>query len=466
MLRKMNMPSAAAVGFAVALLAAHAEVAPLPEAIDTFNRTNLERYAENPEMLVRPGLLADRKGRVIHIPASSTGIGKHDPVEFLLIAPASGHDYEAFAVAYAKPSDVHAALQFIGLEPGRSVSFPYLAFWPKGERVNVTISCRSASAWSGRVAAETLVQNRRINASLPVSGFAFVGSRWITEPDGTNRSYRADVVEPHAIISLYNETGTVLDLPRQVLQNDVYDSQFPNPHYLATTNDVFDFEIRPVRAPGEYRVRDLELRVSATAGQAPALKDLVFSLDAADDRQTSGIPVANAPLPDVIKVFSTIVSNDIDPYVSVHFADAVPIDIARQVSAVLAGVESEKGIRLEPPAEGQLYYKAFTPDERHRRREDRIAQPWELHVPAQGSTNRCFLVHIKEIWKDDQLRPDLEATDYPIETSADLRRALDTLGPGLPVILVFAEPGVRHGELMRLLAPAMSTHGTVHVFTD
>ena len=45
-----------------------------------------------------------------------------------------------------------------------------------------------------------------------------------------------------------------------------------------------------------------------------------------------------------------------------------------------------------------------------------------------------------------------------------LRTLIDEHGPGLPVILVFAEPAVTHGELMRMLSPVMSTHGTVHVF--
>jgi hypothetical protein len=63
-------------------------------------------------------------------------------------------------------------------------------------------------------------------------------------------------------------------------------------------------------------------------------------------------------------------------------------------------------------------------------------------------------------------RPELKVTEYAVGSGADVRRKLDELGPGLRVILVYAPPTLTYGQLMGFVGPALSTHGTVHVYLD
>ena len=72
-------------------------------------------------MFVRPGLLANRAEKWVKIQAEAVGASTNSPCEFMLIAEASGHDYESLMVSFAKPSDVHEALVFTGMNPGMPV---------------------------------------------------------------------------------------------------------------------------------------------------------------------------------------------------------------------------------------------------------------------------------------------------------------------------------------------------------
>ena len=69
-------------------------------------------------------------------------------------------------------------------------------------------------------------------------------------------------------------------------------------------------------------------------------------------------------------------------------------------------------------------------------------------------------------WEDDQPDPILDATDYPLEHPGGLPGKLAELGPGMPVILVFAPPELRFDEMMAYIGPVMDTHGLVHVYLE
>ena len=75
-------------------------------------------YEGNSDVLVLPGLVADRKERKVDILVEATGLAGGAVAEFLLVDQSSSHGYEALLWSFAKPSDVHAALLFIGLRPG------------------------------------------------------------------------------------------------------------------------------------------------------------------------------------------------------------------------------------------------------------------------------------------------------------------------------------------------------------
>src|SRR5882672_4122693 len=100
---------------------------------------NQKQFKDNQDYLVLPGLLADRKEKTVRLYGRATGLGPGDPVEFFIIPADSGKDYESLTVAFVKPSDVDRALKFIGMKAGRPVNYTENQYWPKGERVLMSV---------------------------------------------------------------------------------------------------------------------------------------------------------------------------------------------------------------------------------------------------------------------------------------------------------------------------------------
>ncbi|GAI08008.1 unnamed protein product, partial [marine sediment metagenome] len=171
-------------------------------------------------------------------------------------------------------------------------------------------------------------------------------------------------------------------------------------------------------------------------------------------------------LNEMLEKFAKMTETGHDPFVTLRFGDDLTLKAVHDLCVILSSIETEKGIRIEPPLPGHLYYKAFMPDESFRQREERISQPWELHLSVENSKITGVLTQIEQIWKDGKVWPDLKVKDYPVADPEALRKELDNRGPGLPVVLVFAQSGVTYGQLTTFIKPVLSTHPTIHVFAD
>jgi hypothetical protein len=433
------------------------------ETVARGHQANLERYKGNTDMFLRPGVLADRKAKRVVVQVQTTALNRNDPIEFFLITDTGGHDYEALAAALALPSDIYRALVFIGMEPGRGVDVDKLCFWPKGERVKMTFSPPGGNG-SGPIAAEDLVLDRDRDKPLPPVGLVFVGGPVAPAGAGsTQMLYAIDSAGPGSVAATYNEPITLLDVPRQAAQSDVYGHLTVNPGVELPSLQLMEATLEPERKDGSKRVMDLVLEAAPRPASSNAtVRDLVFRLRAAGDK-TLG---ENLPLDQVLRTFSDLVKDSRDPCVTLQIADDMTLGLVRELCAVLASVETEDGIRMEPPPARHLYYKAFLPKDEMKDRNERIMQPWELRLAGPDTAPTGTLVRIEEVWRDERIRPDLKVTEHPVATPAALRERLDKLGPGLRVILVFARPSLTHGALMRFLDPALPTHPTVHVFLD
>jgi hypothetical protein len=70
------------------------------------------------------------------------------------------------------------------------------------------------------------------------------------------------------------------------------------------------------------------------------------------------------------------------------------------------------------------------------------------------------------VWRDREVWPELKITECDVADPAAFAAELSSRGPGLPVILVFADPSVRYGQLMAYIRPVLETHPTVYVFVE
>jgi hypothetical protein len=413
------------------------------------------RHAGNPDMLVLPGLVADRRTGVVTVQGRTTDLEKGGTAEFILIGPDSAHGYEALAGSFSAAADVHRALEFIGIPAGRPYNPDRFHFWPKGERARVSFS----SAGIQPVRVETLIMNRRVEQSMPLLGFVFTGSQ--TSVDPTNPAvthYAADSQDPQSIISTYNEPTTVLDLPGSVSQSDAYGTMVSSPenpfpsHTLI--NVMFQREDRTVR-----RFLDMTLSVRPVKNtDGVSLAQLSYTLSS--DGRTDSVENLNA----VLLTFAGLCETGCTPFVTLDLHPEIRLSALQELTALLMEVQSDQGIRLEPPRAGQPFLRAFASNPDFREREKRPEQPLELRLSQENGTVQAKLFRIQEEWAEAATAPTQTVTGEDIGSPEALKAALDADNSGIPALVIFAPAPMRLGDFSSFIAPAYTTHPLLHIF--
>lgn len=430
---------------------------------DAANKT----VASNTHIWVRHGVIADRDRRTVRIAAETIRLGLDKPVEFPLIAGNSGKDYEALAVSFATPSDVHAALLFLGLPAGQGVDPSATRFWPKGERVRITFQYEEPAGGSNRMrtaSASELILDNRSGKTLPDDGFIFTGSRWVQPPDwegGTGMVYAADVFSPNCIASVYNEGTSVLDVPRRAPQHEVYSHLVPNPDLQLPDASFAVVTLQAFDPPGHRRVKDAALHIGpATNAALDAAESLAWGLDGA------GIQESGNALGGITNILSRWITAGQDPYVSVTADDAMTVAQLYRMAAWLERLEDEGWMRIDPPPEGHPFYKSFLPDEKHRMRKNRPVQPWEVFLQAGSGGVTGELVYVEEEWQPEKEQPDYRETRYPLASGKGIPELLARHQDAQAVVLFFAEPALTYDSLRSFLAPFLKRNMIVYVFPN
>lgn len=411
-------------------------------------------YAGQDHMLVKTGLVADRKARSVTIYAQATGLGSEEICEFLLTQVDSGKEYETFAVAYALPSDILEAMKFIGAQPGRCADYNALQFWPKGPRVTVTCQWL-VDAKAAQMPLEELIYNKQTQTHMKKSGFMFTGSYWYTDTEG-KQLLAADTSESRSIISSFNDPGTLFDVPDQAPQGAVYE-QFgthpENPDRGISKGTQLKIIIQP-----EAQSRLIDLDWQAMAGTPPTYK----LLDA-QGKDLLAEPTLNAAL----AKFDELNKQGKDVYVTFTPDEKIELKSVRALAQVIAGLDNNAGIRIDPPKPGVLYYRAYLPDPRWRKKEDRMFHGWDLVItPRPDGTHDLQLVSTDDR-KMESGQWTVIDTPYPVTDGPSIAQTLQKIDTRRPrEIFVTAPASLPHGQLTALLAPVLKTHRTIHVFLD
>ena len=233
----------------------------------------------------------------------------------------------------------------------------------------------------------------------------------------------------------------------------------------------------PASADGSPRVKDLELRVRSVNPPADASLTGLARLNFLDLelRDQDSILNARPTLLAVLEALARLDRKRQDCFLTLRIADEVELGDAQGLARILSTIDAEKGVRIEPPPPGQLYYRAFTPDPGLLDRQKRIHHPWELSLSDCRGPVGGTLLRIDTVWREGGSAPELEAAEFPISGPEDLRQTLDAEAerarktgsrPRPPVMLVFAASTLRYGEMTRILALALPAHPTVHVYLD
>jgi len=422
----------------------------------------MKNYGGQQNYMVRPGLIADKTGRVVRVAAESLRLSLGSPAEFPLITAASGKDYEAHAVAFASAQDVHHALEFIGLTPGHGVDAGHLQFWPRGDRVAVTFHYRDPAGTNEvHIPAERFTLDSRTGKSLPETGFVFTGSEWVevTEPT-TGKVYSADVFTPGCIVAHYNERTTVLDVPRRDSQSSVYSYQIPNPAVRLPSNQVIEVTFEPYFK--DRLAHQFDFTLTVASGSATGHTDLVYTL-----QDLAGQPVnTNRSFNGFLASLERFSGVDQEAYVTFRPDDALPMADLRKVARLLDTLDTERGIRVEAPPKGHPYFRAFIPNEQHRKREERPSGASELFLGngAGGVTGTLVLVSVE--WKGDDTTPTFSETRISVPGSDKLIPALTSKEDPPAVILVFVPPSMKYGPFREFIAPLLQRKTILYVFIE
>lgn len=440
----------------VLLCSAHAQ-----KNVDEVRAENLKKadawFAEakamaktNDHLHTLPRILIDTQNATVTFKAEATGLSPEEIMEFFLIGEESGNAYEAAATALAEPKDIAKAIEMIGLEPGLPVDMAALRFWPQGERVHVFFDGLHASQ---------LMLDERTGKTAKTNGFVFTASHK-TEKDGQD-VLSAQVAPPYSIAANYNEPTTILDVPFQAPQSAVYSFQVQNPQHSLPPGKLLTIRIEPEHKDGTKRVQQSKVFITATNSASAAEADnLRFSLVSED---VSNKILNNVNIQDFLAHIQKMITNNQDPFVEIHFGKKLSLLQVHAATRLLNAMEENDGLRILPPPQGSLYYKAFFPNEEQRDRNKRIAQPWELHLSHHEPPT---LVQIKEEWVQGQLRPKLEIQEISIAPDDNLSAKMRELRPDMNAVFLFAPKDMALGKIMSAIHRFLDTHPFVHVFIE
>jgi hypothetical protein len=432
----------------------------VPKA-EAWTQAQTKRAADQTNLWVRPGIVADRGNRTVEVLAEATGLEAGAIAEFLLVGQNSEKDYEALAISFAGAGDVARGLAFIGLPAGKPVDAAARRFWAKGERVRIAVRPPGGDANSSPITA--FFTDKREGRRLPDS-FVFTGSR--PGPGAQAGALAADGPAPGGIVSTYNEPTTVLDVPTAAPQGEVYGSMVIDRARAFRTGELVLFVLTPEPRPdGTRRVCDVTLAAGPAAGtNAPGLAGVACVTASAD----GALPAATNGVQAALERLEALAKSGRDPFVALALCDALTAGAARDLARVLKAVEGEGGIRVDPPPDGQLYFRAFLPDEKWRSRRERFAQPWELRVgrSAEGAW-KYTLVQVLEDWsKEGQLDPDLTVKEHPLARQEDLPARIRELGGGINTLFIFAPADAPLASFLTAVRASQAALPTVYVFVE
>ncbi len=448
------------------------------EQIEQRYERHKQRYADRDDVKVHKGMLVDRKEKRITLDGAALAHGPQTPMEFFVTPFGSAKDHEAIALVFVKPSKVREALIFLGMEPGKPIDWDDLRFWPRGERVVMHFEWEEPAADNGeaqkrRVRAEDLIYDRRIEDTMPRNGLVFTGSFFLdddhrlmqhADAEEGERVLAADIASAESIASIYNEPSTVLDVPRQAGQSEVYQSYTPNPQYRFRLYQPVTITIEPEPRPdGKPRVRDMQLDVAVREGEdGKRLGELELTLTDDEGNRIN----QERTLAGMVRTFNEAFEAKQDPFVSVRIDKDVPLHTIRTLYELLDGqLQGEEGIRLTRQPEGQLYYQAFLPDERMKDREEVFQPGPELHLQRRGENIEAELVDVQKDWAVTP--PTLSVEKHEVEGPEHTPKLLEELEvPTRRHVLIFAPHDMTHGELLEWALPVQKSHEIIFIFLN
>ena len=435
---------------------------------------DVKRHSDDSNFLVLPGLVADKQKQRIEVMVESTGLGENAPCEFTIVCENSEHAYETLLISFAQPSAISHALQFVGKKSGEPINPEASRYWARGECFELSL----VKDGKPPIRLEKLLLDRRTEKTLPEEGFRFTGSKWLADANHPGKKlFAADALQPMAIVSLFNSTYSLLEVPYAAAQRDVYQNTSVNPEHRFAEGELLKLIIEPVKQENAKGVKDLSLEVSEgntsttnlLVGLA-RLKNLAFKL-----KEGPTLLNGQPSISSVMQALALCDRQKNEYYLAVIFGDDVKLGEAQALASILAIMDSERGVRVEPPPPSQLHYRAFNPDKDLLDRDKRMFHPWELYLSEKDGAVSGKLLAIYSVYSNDGSHAELKSTERIVSNSQTLLGEVAAMDEqainsgqrsGPPVIMVFAPSTLKYGQLVKFLELVLPTHKVIHIYLD
>lgn len=418
-------------------------------AVNAWNTQQQKRRSAT--VKVWPGVVADAQKREVRLLAEAVGHRAGTTAEFLLVGPLSDRAYEATAVTVAMPGNIARAVESLGVARGGGVGSRPFRFWPYGERVKATVT-RLDIQNAPEKPLQSLIADKDLSAPLlGEGGLVFTGGRW----DGD--VCLTDTNMPSSVISLYNEAGSIFDVPFQVGQSEVYGRL--SLAEVLPYGTLMEIVLRPfMPADGVPRVLPLTVNASMEGDQ------VILACTRGD-----GSVMKRASLADALVWLRAQADAGREIFATLGLDDAIPLKRAIDIARVF-GMLDGKGLKLDGKTEQGLYTKAFLPLEKWRERKDRNPQPFELHLSrdADGSLKKK-LVFIEEDWSVEGLDPKLTPREHPFGTWEEFPGLVEKTGGANSKVLllfVYAPADLPLGAFMPGVRAVSKRLPLVYVFSE
>lgn len=405
----------------------------------------------NTDVLLLDYVKADRKAKRVDVLGCATGVGGSDPVEFFLATHSSGKDYESLTITWAKPSDIHKALEFIGVKPGRPVNYETNHQWARGPRVTMTLD-----TGGNELRVEDCVIDTDTNTPLPRMGLIFAGSFTHTDETG-KKFYAADEVDSKAIAPNYNDPIAVFDVPRRASQAAVYGFQRPNPKHPMKAGQTLGIILQPATGDEAVTSRDIVIETRLVEGKPQ------YAIT--EPSRAEGKRLAEAPtLPHLVGALAPLLDGKTDLFTTATIDPAMSITDVRKLFAVLMSLEQDRGVKLDPPAKGELFHRAFFPDEIWRNRQERLGEPWELFLTRVDGKIVARLERLVEKFEGES-EPKKELQKFEVGSPEAFVKVInDNESQWSKAVFIYPPADATYGEIATWARPALPTYPRIFVF--
>ncbi len=416
----------------------------------------IKKHKGDPMYFIRKGVVADRNTRTVTVLSVAAGLGKDAPTEFGLVAM-NGKDHETLAVTLAKPSDIHAALEFIRAWPGHPVRPSQLFLWPRGDRLDIEMEWEKDGK-THSVPLEQMLWDNRAKSTLKYSGWMFAGS-WKEELDGKEK-FLADEVGD--VIATFNSPWTVIDVPMVAGQTEVYGSIVPNEKYLLKMRTPVKFVIKPQLPLGESRIVDFDLFIKpGPDGKAESASDLRITLI----NKTEGTSIAkDADFKTMLSKLRPFVDKKLDIYLSYHLNDSLTQGPIAEFFQVMKPV-NDRGIMMVEPTPNEMYYESFLPNPAWADSEKRPQQPIEIFFP-QTEDGKMLFRYFDEVFGDGGSYA-LEKKLMNFSSPAGLAKIIGMKEEWITrTVLIYVQPDTPYKKIKRWYSLIEEDFPIVYIFPD